>query len=46
MIKAYAAKEAGGKVEEFFYDPGQFGHDEVEINVEPCVVCHSDFEHA
>ena len=42
MIKAYAAKEAGGKLEEFSYDPGQLGDDEVEINVESCGVCHSD----
>lgn len=42
MTKAYAAKEAGGKLEAFSYDPGQLGHDEVEINLESCGVCHSD----
>ncbi len=42
MINAYAAKEAGGKLEKFEFDPGELGHDEVEINVEYCGVCHSD----
>lgn len=42
MIKAYAAKEAGGKLEPFEYDPGPLGMDEVEIAVEHCGICHSD----
>jgi len=42
MINAYAAKEAGGKLEKFEYDPGALGDDEVEIDVESCGICHSD----
>lgn len=42
MIQAYAAKSAGEKLEEFEYDPGELGRDEVEIDVEYCGVCHSD----
>lgn len=42
MIKAYAAQEAGGKLEPFEYDPGELGHDEVEIAVKYCGICHSD----
>lgn len=42
MIKAYAAKEAGGKLEPFEYDPGPLAAGEVEINVEHCGICHSD----
>ncbi|MEW9798266.1 NADPH-dependent aldehyde reductase Ahr [Alteromonas sp. CYL-A6] len=42
MINAYAAQEAGGKLEPFQYDPGALGKDEVEINVASCGICHSD----
>ncbi len=42
MIKAYAAKEPGGKLESFEYDPGQLRKDDVEIDVEHCGICHSD----
>ena len=42
MIKAYAATEAGGKLEGIEYDPGPIGHDDVEIEVEHCGICHSD----
>lgn len=42
MIKAYAALEAGGKLEPFEYDPGALGHDQVEVEVEYCGICHSD----
>lgn len=42
MIKAYAAKEAGGKLEPFEYDPGELGANDVEINIEYCGICHSD----
>ena len=34
MIHAYAAKTAGGALEEFEYDPGVLKDEEVEINVE------------
>jgi len=42
MIKACAAFEAGGELRTFEYDPGRLGHDEVEIAVEHCGICHSD----
>ncbi len=42
MITAYAAKEAGAPLEKFEFDGGELGHDEVEINVEYCGICHSD----
>jgi uncharacterized zinc-type alcohol dehydrogenase-like protein len=42
MIKAYAAKEAGGKLVPFEYDPGPLGRDAVELEVEYCGICHSD----
>lgn len=42
MIKAYAAFEPGGELKPFEYDPGPLGHDEVEIDVEHCGICHSD----
>jgi len=42
MIKAYAAFEAGGKLQPFEYDPGTLGRGEVEIAVESCGICHSD----
>lgn len=42
MIQAYAAKEAGGKLAAFEYDPGPLGAGEVEIEVEHCGICHSD----
>lgn len=42
MIKAYAALEAGGKLQPFEYDPGPLGPQEVEIDVESCGICHSD----
>ena len=42
MIKAYAVKEAGGKLEPFEYDPGPLADQDVEIAVEYCGVCHSD----
>lgn len=42
MIKAYAALEAGGKLQPFEYNPGPLGRHEVEIDVESCGICHSD----
>ena len=42
MINAYAAKEPGGKLEKFQYDPGELGSHDVEIDVESCGICHSD----
>lgn len=42
MIKAYAAQEAGGKLEPFEYDPGPLEPHEVRIKVDYCGICHSD----
>nr|CRH07999.1 Alcohol dehydrogenase, Zn-dependent and NAD(P)-binding [Candidatus Magnetococcus massalia] len=42
MIQAYAAKEQGGLLEPFSYDPGPLGSHEVEIDVHYCGICHSD----
>jgi uncharacterized zinc-type alcohol dehydrogenase-like protein len=42
MIKAYAASEPGGELKPFEYDPGPMGHNDVEIEVEHCGICHSD----
>lgn len=41
-INAYAAREAGGKLEPYSYDPGPLGANDVEIDVIACGVCHSD----
>lgn len=42
MIRAYAAREPGAKLEPFEYEPGPLGEEEVEIQVEYCGICHSD----
>jgi uncharacterized zinc-type alcohol dehydrogenase-like protein len=34
--------EAGGKFQEFEYEPGELGSEEIEIAVEYCGICHSD----
>ncbi len=39
---AFAAREAGGKFDEFDFDSGDLGRDEVEIDVRNCGICHSD----
>ncbi len=41
-VQAYAAHEAGGKLEPFEYELGLLKPDEVEIDVEYCGICHSD----
>lgn len=41
-IKAYAAMEAGGKLQPYKYNPGKLAHNHVEIAVSACGVCHSD----
>lgn len=41
-IRAFAATAAGKSFEPFEYEPGPLAHDEVEINVEYCGICHSD----
>ncbi len=41
-IRAWAALQAGGKLEPFEYDPGPLGAEDVEIAVDHCGICHSD----
>lgn len=41
-INAYAAQDAGSKLEPFTYDPGPLAPDEIEIAVTHCGLCHSD----
>ena len=42
-IHALAASGAGEKLHPFTYDPGPLGDDQVEIEVQYCGICHSDF---
>ncbi len=42
-IHALAARQAGGKLEPFSYNPGPLGDEQVEIEVHYCGVCHSDY---
>ena len=42
MIRAWAANEAGGKLQPFEYDSGELNAEEVEIAVDHCGICHSD----
>jgi uncharacterized zinc-type alcohol dehydrogenase-like protein len=39
---ALAARQAGGRLEPFSYDPGPLGDEQVEIEVLYCGICHSD----
>lgn len=41
-INAYAATEAGAPLRPFSFEPGELGHEEVEIKVTHCGICHSD----
>jgi len=41
-IKAYAASEAKAPFEPFEFEPVELKHDEVEITVDYCGICHSD----
>lgn len=41
-VRAFAAKEAGGKLEEIEVDLPEMGDDSVEVEVEYCGICHSD----
>jgi uncharacterized zinc-type alcohol dehydrogenase-like protein len=41
-IHALAAREAGGKLTPYSYDPGPLGDEQVEIEVQYCGICHSD----
>ena len=42
MPRAFAARKPGSRLEPFEFEFGPLGHDEVEIAVESCGVCHSD----
>lgn len=42
MVKAFAAREAKGKLDSFEYDPGPLGSEYVEVKVASCGLCHSD----
>ena len=41
-VNAYAAQEAGGKLEKFQYELPELGDDDVDIKVHYCGICHSD----
>lgn len=41
-VKAYAALEKGQALRPFEFTPGELGHDQVEVAVEYCGICHSD----
>jgi uncharacterized zinc-type alcohol dehydrogenase-like protein len=42
-VHAYAATQAGGRLDPFEYDlPDSLQHDEVEIDIRYCGICHSD----
>jgi uncharacterized zinc-type alcohol dehydrogenase-like protein len=41
-VQAFAAHEAGGKLDPFEYELDSLKPDEVEIDVEYCGICHSD----
>lgn len=38
----WATKQAGGKLEEFAFDPGALRPEQVQIKIESCGICHSD----
>ena len=42
QVKAWAASEAGGRLEPFEYELGPIGSDDVDIDVQHCGICHSD----
>jgi uncharacterized zinc-type alcohol dehydrogenase-like protein len=42
-VRAYAASQAGGRLEPFEYNlPETLQHDEVEVDIRYCGICHSD----
>ena len=41
-IQAYAAHQAGSKLQPFNYNVDALKSDEVEIDIEYCGICHSD----
>ncbi|MGE5548407.1 MAG: NADPH-dependent aldehyde reductase Ahr [Solirubrobacterales bacterium] len=42
MIRAWAARTAGGQLEAYEYEPGPLEPEDVEIEVDHCGICHSD----
>lgn len=42
QIKAWAAMSAGAPLQQYEYDPGPLGAEDVEIAVDYCGICHSD----
>lgn len=38
----WAAREAGGKLDAFDFDPGEMRPEQVQVKVESCGICHSD----
>lgn len=42
MIRAHAALSAKGRLEPFEYDPGPIGHNQVDVRVTHCGICHTD----
>ncbi|QDV23666.1 NADPH-dependent aldehyde reductase Ahr [Aureliella helgolandensis] len=41
-IRAYAAKKPKGEWEQYEFEAGELGPEDVEIEVESCGICHSD----
>ena len=41
-VNAFAAHDAGGKLEKFQYELPKLGSDQVDIKVDYCGICHSD----
>jgi len=41
-VRAYAASEAGSRLEPFEYELGELGDNQVDIKVDHCGICHSD----
>jgi len=42
QVNAYAANQAGGKLQKFQYELKQLGSEQVDIKVHYCGICHSD----
>jgi len=42
LIEGLAVHAAGAELLPFRYDPGELGHEEVEIGISYCGICHSD----
>jgi len=42
IFHGYAVREKGGKWEPFEFDAGEIGHEEVELRVLSCGICHAE----